>query len=84
MEKEYISVKELADLLNISRQAVIKKINKGQIKAVRIGKNYAIPKVEFTGISQHELSEKLKQEIDKGVKKVINEYGEVLKLLSQE
>ncbi|MFH1412440.1 MAG: helix-turn-helix domain-containing protein [bacterium] len=84
MEKEYISVKELADLLHISRQAIVKKINNGQIKAIKIGKNYAIPKTEFTGILQHELSEKLKQEIDKGVKKVIHDYGDVLKLLGRE
>jgi len=84
MEKEYISVNELAGLLHISRQAVIKKINNSQIKAIKIGRNYVIPKKEYSYILQHEISEKIKLEIDKGVKKVISEYGEVLKLLGKE
>ena len=42
--KEYLTIKELADLLGITRIAVYKKVKKGQIKAVRIGRNFAIPK----------------------------------------
>ncbi|HNW55976.1 MAG TPA: helix-turn-helix domain-containing protein [bacterium] len=81
MEKEYISVSELAKILQISRQAVIKKINNGQVKAIKVGRNYVISKKECL---QQKISEKTKQEIKKGVKKVINEYGEVLKLLGKE
>ncbi len=40
---KHISVKEMAVRLGISRIAVFKKIKKGQIKAIRIGRNYVIP-----------------------------------------
>lgn len=43
----YMSVKELAKQLGISRIAVFKKIKKGQIKAVRIGRSYVILKELF-------------------------------------
>ena len=38
--KKYLTVKELADLLGISRVAVFKKIKNGQICAEKIGRNY--------------------------------------------
>lgn len=82
--KEYISVKELAEILQISRIAVFKKIKKGQIKAEKIGRNYIIPKNELKFLIRKELSDKLKKEIEKGVKKVIEEYGDTLKMLGKE
>jgi len=78
MEKEYISIPELAKALGISRIAVYKKVKKGEIEAIRIGKNYAISIKE---ISKKELKTKDKEEIDRAVKKTIKEYGETLKLL---
>ena len=41
--KEFYSVAELAKKMKISRIAVHKRIKKGQLKASKIGKNYAIP-----------------------------------------
>ncbi len=80
-EKKYISTTELADILGISRVAVYKKIKKGEIEAIRIGKNYAIP---FSSITGNNLTSKEKDIIIKAVKKTVNEYGEVLKLLQNE
>jgi len=82
--KKYFSVKELADILQISRIAVFKKIKNGQIKAEKIGRNYIIPRNQIEYAVQDELSDKLKKEIEKGVRKVINEYGETLKMLGKE
>ena len=45
--EDYISVAELAQQLGISRIAVFKKIKKGQIKAIKIGRSYAINKAEL-------------------------------------
>jgi excisionase family DNA binding protein len=85
MEKsEYITIPELAKFLGISRIAVYKKVKKGQIKAVRIGRNYAIHKKYITDILGKTLTEKVKKEIDKAVKKTVKEYGEVLRLLGSE
>lgn len=82
MEKnEYFTIAQLAKILGISRIAVYKKVKKGQIKAIRIGRAYAIPKESILGAS---LREEDKKRIDKGVKMVVKEYGEVLKLLGRE
>lgn len=82
--KEYLTVNELSQILGISRQAVIKKIKKGQIEAERIGKIYVIQKENLGGALAGDLTDKLKEEIKRGVKKVISDYGEVLKKLGNE
>ncbi len=42
MEKDFITTAELANLLGISRQAIHKKIDKGEIEATEKGKSYII------------------------------------------
>ena len=42
--KEYLSIPEVAKILGISRIAIYKKVKKGEIKAAKIGRSYAIPK----------------------------------------
>ena len=45
--KDFYSVPELAKLLDVSRQAIIDRIRRGTLHAVRFGeKIYAIPKKE--------------------------------------
>jgi excisionase family DNA binding protein len=46
-EKEFYSVPEFAKKLGISRIAVFKRVKKGQIRAIRIGRNWAIPSDEL-------------------------------------
>ncbi len=85
---KYISVEQLAKILGISRQAVHKKIKKGQIQAEKIGKAYAISedfiKNSVFDVKGHPLNEEEKKNIEKAVMKTIQEYGEVLKLLGKE
>jgi len=69
--KAYLTIKELADILGISRIAVYKKVKKGQIKAVRIGRNFAIPKKYISNILGKTLNSKDKQNIDKAIKKTV-------------
>lgn len=87
-EKKYISIAELAKLLKISRIAVYKKIQKGQIPAIRIGRSYAISMDDANEILQtggsKVLAEDKKKEINKAVGKVVKEYGETLRLLGKE
>lgn len=80
VNKNFLSVRELADLLGISRIAVFKKIKKGQIKATKIGKNYVI---EVKNLAKNNTSSE-KKSLTKAVKKVVKEYGETLKLLGNE
>jgi len=82
--KEFYSIAELAEILNISRQAVLKKITNGQIKAEKVGRAYIIHKNDLKGIISEELTNKHKEEIKKGVAKVIKEYGDTLKMLKDE
>ncbi len=83
-EKEYITIPQLAEILGLSRIAVYKKVKKGEIEAVRIGRNYAVPKKYISGILGKELSDKGKEEINRAVRKTIQDYGEVLKQLGEE
>ncbi len=43
MEREFYSVPEAAALLGLSRIAVFKKVKKGQLAAIRFGRNWAVP-----------------------------------------
>jgi excisionase family DNA binding protein len=81
---EYLSIPQLAEIMGLSRIAVYKKVKKGEIKATRIGRNYAISKDELAGILGETLQDEAKNEIDKAVKKTVREYGEVLRLLGNE
>lgn len=81
---QYISIQELANVLGITRIAVYKKIKKGQIEAIRIGRSFAIPKKYVSHILGKELSAGEKREIDQAVKKTVKDYGEVLKLLGRD
>lgn len=86
--KEYLSIAQVAKIMRISRTAVYKKVKKGEIEAIRIGKIFAIPKEyiqeRFKKIKGHPLKEEEKSRIEKAVKKTIREYGEVLKRLGAE
>lgn len=82
-ENEYITIPQLAKILGLSRIAVYKKVKKGEIRAIRIGRNFAISKKYIVDIEGRTLRDKEKKEIDKAVKKMVKEYGEVLKLLGK-
>jgi excisionase family DNA binding protein len=86
-QNEYISVAQLAKILGISRIAAYKKIKKGQIKAIKIGRSFAVSKEDVKNLVDvvgAPLKEEEKTEIDKAVKKTVAEYGEVLKRLGKE
>jgi len=80
----YVTVPELAKILGLSRIAVYKQVRKGQIKAVRIGRNYAISRKYVESILGKTLGSRDKKQIDAAVKKVVREYGSVLKMLGRE
>ncbi|MDD5551739.1 MAG: helix-turn-helix domain-containing protein [Candidatus Pacebacteria bacterium] len=82
--KKFYTVKEVADILGISRVAVFRKVKNEQIKAEKIGRNFAIPKEELGFVLEKTLKEEDKKLIDKAVKKTVKDYGETLKLLGAE
>ncbi len=85
MEKnEFMTIPQLARLLGLSRITVYNKVKSEEIKAVRIGRNYAINTKDIADILGKTLTKKSKEEINQAIKKTIDEYGEVLRLLGQE
>ena len=82
-EKDLISVAEAAKLMGLSRMHVIRKIKKGEIKAVRVGRAYAIDRNQLGGIFRR-ISEKERSKVDEAVEKVLRDYGEVIKKLGDE
>ena len=79
--KDFFTTSEAAEILGISRVAVFNRIKKGKLKAVKIGRNFAILKEEIIG---NELNDENKQVLSKGVEKVIKDYGETLRRLGKE
>jgi len=83
-DKKYLSTSELARILGISRIAVFRKIKKGQIKAVKAGRNYIIDPHDIGNILGTALTTEDKQTVDTAVQKTVSEYGETLRLLGEE
>ena len=82
--KKYITIPQLAKLLGVSREAVYKRVKKGQIPAKIVGKTYIISEPVVQRILGKKLTESDKTQIEKAVTKIVQEYGDVLKWLSKE
>jgi len=82
--QDFLSTTELAKILGLSRITVFNKIKSGEIKAIKIGRNFVIAKKDLKVILGETLSEKDKKEIEAAVKKTVHDYGETLKLLGRE
>lgn len=80
--KQYLTTTEVAKMLGISRVTVFRKIKSGEIKAEKIGRNFAVLAGQF--LNQEELTQDKKEEIRKIVKKAVKEYGQTFKLLGAE
>lgn len=80
----YLTIPQLAKILGLSRIAVYNKVKKGQIKATKIGRNYAIDRKNVANILGKALADEDKKQIDAAVKKTVQEYGQTLKLLGAE
>jgi excisionase family DNA binding protein len=84
VNEKYVTIPELAKLLGLSRIAIYNRVKKGQIPATRIGRTYVITDRTIASILGKEVSRTGKQRIDAAVRKTVQEYGEVLKMLGKE
>jgi len=50
-EKMFYSVTELAKFLKVSRQAILDRIERGTLNAIKIGETYAIPEKEVARVA---------------------------------
>ena len=82
-KKTHYTVKEIADILGISRIAVFNKIKNKQIRASLVGKTYIVDAYELRGILANELDNRQKEKIEESVARFVKEYGPTLKLLGQ-
>ncbi|MFA7319252.1 MAG: helix-turn-helix domain-containing protein [Parcubacteria group bacterium] len=80
----FFTTSEAAKILGVSRITIFNRIKTGKLAAIRIGRNYAIPKEELEANLGRELSEEEKSVLSEGVKKVIADYGETLQRLGKE
>ena len=83
MEGEYLSIPQAANELGVSRVVLYRKVKKGAIVALKVGKNYIIHRSQMNPVHRP-LTETDKRRIEKGVTKVIKEYGDVLRWLAKE
>jgi excisionase family DNA binding protein len=83
-DQKYITIPRLAQLLGVSRIAVYRRVKKGEIPAMKIGKIYVITDETVHRILGGELTQADKKRIDRAVKRTVQEYGEVLKKLGRE
>ena len=82
--KDFYSTSELARILKVSRIAVFKKIKSGEIRPLKIGRNYVISKEEVLKALGLAVGDKTKSEIDQIVQKAVKEYGEAFRKLGKE
>jgi len=82
--KEFFSTAEVAKILDISRVAVFNKIKNGQIKAIKIGRAFAISTNDLPLLTGRVLNERTKKDIKAAVDKTIKEYGQTLELLGRD
>lgn len=82
--RDYYSVPQAAVLLGISRVAVFKKVKEGEIKAVKIGRSYAIPASYIRQVTGRILTPQRKRAIKQAVKKTVRQYGPLLIKLGNE
>ena len=84
MPKEYYTVPEIADILNVSRISIYRKVKKGEIRATMVGKTYIVHSKDLAEILGRKITRKEQELVDSAVKMSIKEYGKVFKLLAQE
>jgi len=80
-KEKYITIPQLAKLLGLSRIEVYRKVKKGQIPAIRVGRVYVISDRDIAYILGEKISRKSKRQVKAAVRKTVQEYGEVLKRL---
>lgn len=82
--KQYFSIVEVAKIMHITREAVLKKIKTGRLKAFKVGRNYIITKTNLDVTLGSIVSLEQKDEIKGIVKKAVKEYKVAFDRLGRE
>jgi predicted DNA-binding transcriptional regulator AlpA len=81
---QYISIPKAAEILGMSRIALYKQVKRGDVKSIKIGKTHGIKRSVLSEIGGGRVTPARKKQINRGVKKVIKEYGDLLTRLGKE
>lgn len=60
-KKEFYSINEVANLIGVSQETILKNIKAGKIRAARIGENVIVSRTELPLILDCVLSDKIKE-----------------------
>ena len=80
----YITIPQLAKMLNMSRFTVFKWVKDGKIRATKVGRVWIIDDPEIKRMLAGKLTKKQEVNIRIAVNTAVEEYGELFKKLSQE
>ncbi len=83
IQKEFVTIPELAKKIGLSRMQVFRQVKANLIPHQRVGHEYLIPK-EYVDSIMGEMTAKDQKEIEKAVKKIVRQYGDVIKKLGAE
>jgi excisionase family DNA binding protein len=84
VKDRYLTIPEFAKLLGVSRIAIYNRVRRGKIPATKIGRSYVIRDQTITTILGKRTTRARKKRIDAAVRRTVQEYGEVLKLLGKD
>ena len=71
-------------MLGMSRVAVYKKVKCGEIRAIKLGRTYGISSAYLGQLLGKSVGQVRRKQIDRAVKRVVREYGELLRMLGKE
>jgi len=71
-------------MLGLSRIAVYKKVKAGKIKATKVGRIHVISDPDIGKVLQENVDARDRTRLDRAVRRVVREYGDVLKRLARE
>ena len=81
--QQYYSIPEAANIIGLSRTQLFRRVKAGKAPAVRFGRNYLIPKefIDKFPVKNGEIDQEV---ITAAVKKIVKEYGDVIKSLGDQ
>ncbi len=82
--QELISTAQAAEIMGISRVAVLKQIKSGKLPAENIQGRFLINRKDLPEVLQTEVSPQAKKDVKRAVNRTVKEYGETLRKLGRE
>ncbi len=81
--KNFYTVPELAKIIGLSRSQIFRRVQANLIPHQKAGRIYLVPR-SYVDSVLGEITTEDQKEIEKAVKKVIRQYGDVIKKLGEE